>query len=77
LVEGGAKLAANFLHSGLVNRLVLYQTAKLMGNRGLPWAKHINLEEMNVSGMPTNEWKLERVNIIDESDFCVEYVKMT
>jgi riboflavin biosynthesis pyrimidine reductase len=71
LVEGGAKLAATFLHSGLVNRLVLYQSAKLMGNRGLPWAKYINWGKME------NEWNLDRVNIIDESDFCVEYVKMT
>ncbi len=46
MVEGGSKMFSSFLRYGLVDRLILYKAACLLGDSGLPLFSDLHLEDI-------------------------------
>ncbi len=46
LVEGGGRIAAGLLRAGLVDRLVWFRAAKVIGGDGVPAVAGFGLEEL-------------------------------
>lgn len=62
LVEGGSRLAAAFLRTGLVDRLAWFRAPALIGGDGYPAARPFGIEEL--ADMPA--FRLERILALGE-----------
>lgn len=49
VVEGGAQLHGAFWEAGLVDRLELFQTPRVLGSRGVPWLPYPVLDSDRIS----------------------------
>lgn len=47
LIEGGSKVASQFLQAGLVNRLYLFQAPVILGHQGRSWTEFVSLSRMS------------------------------
>jgi diaminohydroxyphosphoribosylaminopyrimidine deaminase/5-amino-6-(5-phosphoribosylamino)uracil reductase len=72
LVEGGGKLQSSFLAKDLVDRVVLYYGACLLGGSGLTWTQGPATLAETISKVKF--WKLDNVRQLD-NDVCLEYSK--
>lgn len=69
LVEGGAHLAAALLRDGLVDRMVWFRSARLIGGDGLPAAVSFGVDRLEQAP------RFERVEIIPVGDDVMETYK--
>lgn len=71
LIERGAKLSSQFLKQELVNQLVIYQGACIIGNSGYPWFQ----EALSNTMTDIKFWKLTGLKQLD-NDVCMIYNKI-
>ena len=60
LIEGGGKIAASFIESDLIDKVVQYNTGLILGSRGIPSISKIFKEYKNIKNFPRLDLKSVR-----------------
>ena len=62
LVEGGAEIFSLFLQDKLVDKIYLFQSAKIIGGKGKNWTSHLK----EIATLKKNNWRIDKTTLLGE-----------